>query len=134
MLSLFIPDNSELTFFFLNTDATIRNKNYPLYINQICLHTGLLGPLAQGNEINQLLVGSLLEASEFHDKHHANCWSLKGGFSVTWRQANKEIIKKVVVCVPYIIKPHYTLELTQTYPKKLNLANGYISFFQNLEN
>jgi hypothetical protein len=36
-------------------------------------HTGLPGPLAQGNdEIDQLLTGNVLEASKFNEKHHIN--------------------------------------------------------------
>ena len=44
----------------------------------------LPGPLAQGNdEIDQLLIGNVLEATEFHKKHHVNSKSLKKGFSTT---------------------------------------------------
>ena len=42
---------------------------------------GLPGALAQGNnEIDQLLVGNVLEASEFHKKHHVNSKGLKTDF------------------------------------------------------
>jgi hypothetical protein len=38
----------------------------------------LSGPLAQGNdEIDQLLIGNVLEASKFHEKHHINGKGLK---------------------------------------------------------
>ena len=56
------------------------------------IYTGLPGPLAQGNEeIDQLLIGNVLEASKFHEKHHINGKGLKKKNSITWRQA-KEII------------------------------------------
>ena len=46
---------------------------------------GLPGPLAQGNaDIDQLLTGSVLQASEFHKKHHVNSKGLKKEFSITW--------------------------------------------------
>lgn len=43
--------------------------NYPLYIIHIKPHTVLLSPLAQGNEeMDQLLIGNVLEASIVHEK------------------------------------------------------------------
>ena len=45
---------------------------------------GLLSPLVQGNaDINQLLIGSVLQASKFHKKHHVNSKGLKNEFSIT---------------------------------------------------
>ena len=45
---------------------------------------GLPGPLVQGNaQIDQLLIGSVLRASEFHKKHHVNSKGLKKEFSIT---------------------------------------------------
>lgn len=42
------------------------NKNHPIYITHIRFHMDRQGPLAQGNdEIDQLLVGKVPEASEF---------------------------------------------------------------------
>ena len=62
---------------------------------------GLPGPLAQDNaEIDQLLIGSMLKASEFHKKHHINSKNLKKQFSITWQQA-KEIIKRCPTCSLY---------------------------------
>ena len=54
---------------------------------------GLPSLLAQGNaEIDQLLIGYVLESSEFHRKHSVNSKVLKKAFPITWQQA-KEIIK-----------------------------------------
>ncbi|ERE71793.1 Pol polyprotein [Cricetulus griseus] len=59
---------------------------------------GLPGPLAQGNdEIDRLLIGTVLEASEFHKKHHVNSKGLKKDFSITWQQA-KEIVRNCPTC------------------------------------
>ncbi|KAL6080855.1 hypothetical protein STEG23_037101 [Scotinomys teguina] len=61
----------------------------------------LPGPLAQGNdEIDKLLIGNVLEASEFHKKHHVNSKGLKRDFSITWQQA-KEIVRKCPTCSFY---------------------------------
>ena len=62
-----IQDESELTSLFLQLQQKIRNRSDPLYITHIRSHTGLPGPLAQGNnEIDQLLIRSVLLSSEFH--------------------------------------------------------------------
>ncbi|KAL6087838.1 hypothetical protein STEG23_011789 [Scotinomys teguina] len=97
----FIPDESELTSLFIQLQDIIRNRKHPLYITHIRSHTGLPGPLAQGNdEIDKLLIGNVLEASEFHKKHHVNSKGLKRDFSMTWQQA-KEIVRKCPTCSFY---------------------------------
>ncbi|KAL6083314.1 hypothetical protein STEG23_007305 [Scotinomys teguina] len=97
----FIPDESELTSLFIQLQDIIRNRKHPLYITHIRSHTGLPGPLAQGNnEIDKLLIGNMLEASEFHKKHHVNSKDLKRDFSITWQQA-KEIVRKCPTCSFY---------------------------------
>ncbi|KAL6059743.1 hypothetical protein STEG23_009665, partial [Scotinomys teguina] len=97
----FIPDESELTSLFIQLQDIIRNRKHPLYITHIRSHTGLPGPLAQGNdETDKLLIGNVLEASEFHKKHHVNSKGLKRDFSITWQQA-KEIVRKCPTCSFY---------------------------------
>ncbi|KAL6030018.1 hypothetical protein STEG23_006786 [Scotinomys teguina] len=97
----FIPDESELTSLFIQLQDIIRNRKHPLYITHIRSHTGLPGPLAQDNdEIDKLLIGNVLEASEFHKKHHVNSKGLKRDFSITWQQA-KEIVRKCPTCSFY---------------------------------
>lgn len=65
----FIPDASELTSLFIQLQDTIRKRSHPLYITHIRSHNGLTGPLPQVNdEIEKLLIGNVLEASEFHKK------------------------------------------------------------------
>ncbi|KAL6084245.1 hypothetical protein STEG23_037991, partial [Scotinomys teguina] len=97
----FIPDESELTSLFIQLQDIIRNRKHPLYVTHIRSHTGLPGPLAQGNDkIDKLLIGNVLEASEFHKKHHVNTKGLKRDFSITWQQA-KEIVRKCPTCSFY---------------------------------
>ncbi|KAL6043129.1 hypothetical protein STEG23_019310, partial [Scotinomys teguina] len=97
----FIPDESELTSLFIQLRDIIRNRKHPLYITHIRSYMGLPGPLAQGNdEIDKLLIGNVLEASEFHKKHHVNSKGLKRDFSITWQQA-KEIVRKCPTCSFY---------------------------------
>ena len=44
-----IPDDTELTSLFIQVRDIIRNRLCPIYITHIRSHTGLPGPLAQGN-------------------------------------------------------------------------------------
>ena len=79
-----IPDNTDLTLLFIQLQGIIRDRIYPLYITHIKAHTGLPGPLAQGNDkIDWLLIGNVLETKEFHEKHHVNSKELKKNFSIT---------------------------------------------------
>ena len=66
----FIPDDTELTSLFIQVQDIFRNRFYPIYMTHIQSHMGLPGPLAQGNaEIDQLLIGSVLQASVFNKKN-----------------------------------------------------------------
>ena len=86
----FIPDDTELTSLFVQVQHIIRNRFCPRYITHIQSHTGLPGPLVQGNaEIYQLLIGNLLKASEFHTKHPVSSKGLKKEFFITWQQARR---------------------------------------------
>ena len=78
----FILDDTDLALLFIQLQNIIRDRIHPLYITHIRAHTGLLGPLLQGNdEIDWLLIGNVLEAMEFHEKHHVNSKGLKKNFS-----------------------------------------------------
>ena len=62
-----IQDESELTSLFFQLPQLIRNRSHSLYKSRIRSHTGLPGPLAQGdNEIDQLLIERIKETLEFH--------------------------------------------------------------------
>lgn len=74
-----IQDDPKLTSLFLQLQQIIGNRNRPLYITRIRSHMGLPGPLVQRNdEIDQLLVGNVLEASEFNNKKTPTTLNSKG--------------------------------------------------------
>lgn len=126
-----IQDDSELTSLFIQLQQKIRNRSYPLYITHIRSHTGLPGPLTQGNnEIDQLLIGSVLDASEFHKKHHVNSKGLKKEFSITWQQA-KEIVRQCPTC-SFITKLRCLQELTLRAPKEMKFGKWMFSILQSL--
>ena len=86
-----IPYNTDLILLFIQIRNIIRDRIHPLYITHIRAHTGLSGPLAQGNdEIDWLLIGNVPQATEFHEKHHVNSKGLMKSFSITWHQAKKK--------------------------------------------
>lgn len=67
-----IPDNSKSTLLLYNYNRQSK-KEIAHFIFHIQLHIELPGPLAEGNtEIDQLLVGNVLEALEFHNILHVN--------------------------------------------------------------
>lgn len=77
-----IPDGSELTSLFIQLQV-IRNRKHPLYIIHITSYIGLQSGLGQSNDrIDQLLIGNVLEASEFPKKHHVSTKGLKKDFSI----------------------------------------------------
>ena len=63
-----------------------------MHITHIRYHTSLSGPLSKAND-DQLLIGSVLEISELHKKHHVNNKGLKKVYSITWQQAKESIGK-----------------------------------------
>ena len=63
----FILDDTELASLFIQVQDINRNRLCFIYIAHIRSHMGLPGTLEQGNaEIDQLLIGNVLKASEFH--------------------------------------------------------------------
>ena len=126
----FIPDHTKLTSLFIQVQDIIRNKLRPIYIKHIQSHRGLSGPLAQSNaEIDQLLIGSVLQASEFHLKNHVNSKGLKKEFSFTWQQA-KEIIKRCPTCSFY----NQTLLPAESNPKGIQRKDIWQVDFSTLWN
>ena len=80
----YVPNNSELTLLFMQLQQVLRSKNFTLPITHIWSHTGVPGPLDQGNDkIDQLLRGNMLEASNIHEKHYINGKDLKKKISIT---------------------------------------------------
>lgn len=67
-----IPDNSKLTLLLYNYNRQ-SEKETAHFISHIQPHIEFPGPLAERNtEIDQLLIGNVLEALEFRNTHHVN--------------------------------------------------------------
>jgi hypothetical protein len=92
-------------------------------------HTGLPDPLVQGyNEFDQLFIGSVQEASEFHKKQHVNSKSLKKDFSISCQQA-KEIVRQCPTCSLYK-QTDCIQELILRVPKEITFGKWISSILQ----
>lgn len=98
--------------------AIIKNRNHLVYITYVWSHTGLPGLIAKGNEeIDELLIGNELEASEFHKKHHVNSKGLKKDFFHHLAKGQgiyKEKKKKKGNTLLVLAKNSYLQEVTQS--------------------
>ena len=97
-----IQDDSKLKSMFIQLQQMIKTRNHLLYITDIKYHVDLPGLLEQDNdEIDQLLIGSILEASNFLFKNTMLTAKVyKKIFSITWQEA-KKIEKKCPTCPLY---------------------------------
>ncbi|XP_012892228.1 PREDICTED: endogenous retrovirus group K member 11 Pol protein-like [Dipodomys ordii] len=100
---------------FSELQKLIRQRSTPFYVGHIRAHTGLPGPLAQGNELADLATRSVLishlessqvtAAREAHRLHHLNAQTLRQRFSITREQA-REIVKGCKNCLMLLPEPH----------------------------
>ncbi|XP_052616418.1 KRAB-A domain-containing protein 2 [Peromyscus californicus insignis] len=101
---------------FSELQKLIRQRSLPFYVGHIHAHTGLPGPLAQGNEladsatryilISHLEQDQVAAAREAHRLHHLNAQTLRLRFSITREQA-REIVKGCKNCLMLLPEPHY---------------------------
>lgn len=71
----------QINFVIYKLQHVIWRSDHPIYINYIQSPTGFLVSMALRNEeMYQLLIGNVLEASNFHKRYHINSRSLKKNF------------------------------------------------------
>lgn len=80
----------------------VHQRKEKFFIGHIRGHSGLPGPLAQGNAVADLLTQSsgafsIQEAQESHALHHQNAKALKQMFHITREQA-RQIVKQCTHC------------------------------------
>lgn len=93
-----LTDDDELSTLFLKLQRTIRDRQFPLFITHIRSHTKLPGPLVAGNEkIDQLLIGTVEEATAYHKLTHINTKELALKYKLTQNQA-KHIVSHCPTC------------------------------------
>lgn len=100
------------------TFEQIRNlllqRKHPFYIVHMRAHSGLPGPMTEGNELadqaTRLVATALsspLEAAKnFHSKFHVTSETLRRRFSLTRKEA-REIVTQCQNCCQFLPTPHY---------------------------
>ncbi|KAL6087658.1 hypothetical protein STEG23_030584 [Scotinomys teguina] len=101
---------------FYTIQKLIRQRSCPFFVGRIRAHTGLPGPLAQGNDLADQDTHMVITlhcnndpvnaATEAHKVHHLNAQTLKQKYVITREQA-REIVKSCKNCVTLLPEPHY---------------------------
>ena len=101
-----VKHSSTVRTFFAKLQEVIWTRQHPFYITHIRAHTGLPGPMAQGNHsadvaTRQLHIFPTLvpyqQAREFHAKFHINAGTLAKRFSIP-RAAARDIVRACNNC------------------------------------
>ena len=96
----------------------------PLYIGHNRAHSGLPGPLSQGNSTadsatpDPHVFNIVEEAINFHEDFHVNATTLKIKYNITKDQA-KNIVKQCPACVPHLSVPHFGVNPRGLLPNHL---------------
>jgi transposase InsO family protein len=99
---------------FAKLQNLILAHNFPFFIGHIHAHSGLPGPLSEGNNIvdqatqviaSALSITPLAAAQQVHDLHHLNAHTLRLKFSITHEQA-RQIVQQCKGCLTLLPEPH----------------------------
>ena len=99
---------------FLKIQMLIRSRAYPFFVGHIRAHTGLPGPLSQGNDLADQATrltcltiepDPLSQAQTAHTLHHLNAQTLRLRFNITREQA-RQIVKKCKNCLILLPESH----------------------------
>jgi hypothetical protein len=89
-------------------------RAHPLFVGHIQAHSGLPGPLTEGNDLADLatwltclssLSDPLTEAQTAHALHHLNAHTLRLRYKITREQA-RQIVKQCKNCLTLLPEPH----------------------------
>jgi hypothetical protein len=105
---------------FSQLQNIILARKHPFYIGHIQSHSGLPGPLAEGNDcINRVLIGEALISDPValtkcdNEKFHLSSHTLSFQHKITKEQA-KMIVKQCPKCITLSPVPHIKLEFLIT--------------------
>lgn len=109
----FIKPSTEAVSLFLQIQEAIRSRSHPFFIGHLRPHTGLPGPLSEGNTITDLAThtvcpafeSAILKAQHAHSLCHLNAHTLRLLFKVTREQA-RQIVKQYPSCITFLPTPH----------------------------
>lgn len=111
---------------FLQCQQLIHARSIPFYIGHVRAHSGLPGPIAEGNRLADLatktialnLQTNLKSAQASHALHHLNAQTLKQMFNIPREQA-RHIVKNCPTCVTYLPVPHLGVNPRGLFPNML---------------
>jgi hypothetical protein len=109
------PANDEQLFHLLHElRALLQQCQHPYFVSHLRSHSGLPGPLAEGNSQANALVSPLIlqvdnsspvnQAIQSHSQFHQNSRALRKHFHITREQA-RQIVKSCSKCAPHLPVP-----------------------------
>lgn len=115
------------------------HRSSPFFVQHIRAHTGLPGPLAEGNDIVDkaaqaavfLACPALDLARDFHSKFHVNSKTLASRFGITQAEA-REIVKACQACAPLLPQPSFGVNPRGLTP--YTFGRWMLLILPNLEN
>jgi hypothetical protein len=148
-----IRPSTNASLLFSKLPKLILARNFPFFVGHIRTHSGLLGPLSEGNDIvdqatqvvaSALSTTPLAAAQKAHDLHNLNAHTLRLKFSITGEQA-QEIVRQRKGCLTLLPKPHvgvnphmlipaelWQMDVTHYAPfGKLKYIHGSVDTFSN---
>ena len=117
--------------------SLILNRSSPFFVQHIQAHTGLPGPLAEGNDLvdkaaraaSAFLIQTPVElAREFHSQFHVNSKTLSSQLHITRAEA-RDIVMACKACAPPIASGECGSKPSRPASPP-HLANGCDSFFR----
>lgn len=102
--------------------SLLTQRQYPCFIGHIRSHSGLPGPLSEGNNLadclTKLVAVNLEQAIASHALHHQSAKTLRQQFKLTREQA-RGIVKQCSSCAPLLPVPHYGVNPRGLLPNDL---------------
>ena len=111
--AVLVISSSRVANFFQQIQSDVINRRHPVYRTHIRAHSGLPGPMSNGNDLadkaTKLIVAALssqLEtATEFHKCFHVTAETLRHRFNLT-RKEGREIVIQCQNCCGFLPTPH----------------------------
>lgn len=108
-----IKASSPVATLFKQIQSALLHRQSPLYITHIRAHSGLPGPMTQGNHLADLatrniafpLLDPITTASKFHTQFHVTAETLRKRFSITRAEA-RNIVLSCQHCCSFLPTPH----------------------------
>lgn len=80
----------------------IRERFHPFHVGHVCAHSGLQGPVHEGNELADqatkiVACSAIADVTQAHQLHHQNATALRYQFQIS-REAARQIVRNCTAC------------------------------------